>query len=310
MIGEKIGRPGPPASSQTNHLLGYPPEARLLILNADDFGMCQSINQAIMNTLQAGVVRSTSLMVPCPWALHAMRFLQDHPEISFAIHLTAIWDADDYTWGPLTCREQVPALVDQGGRFHTMNSFPARLDQAALAQLEVEFRAQIEVVLATGLQPTHLDWHSLRLDRYPPVYDLLLGLARKSGLALRITGDVMRQKVRRLGLPCNDHDLLDSFSLDPVHKAARYAQLLHDLPTGLSEWAVHPGLDTPELLALEPDGNHVRQADYDFWTSPQAKELVQQEGIILLDYRALQVIWAKGWGHLPDPPVQAHATYD
>ena len=119
----------------TNHLLGYPPEARLLMLNADDFGMCHAINQAIIHTLQAGLVRSTSLMVPCPWARHAMRFLQDHPEIPFAIHLTAICDADDTTWGPLTCREKVPALVDQAGCFHTMQSFPTRLDGAGLAQL-------------------------------------------------------------------------------------------------------------------------------------------------------------------------------
>jgi hypothetical protein len=120
------------------------------------------------------------------------------------------------------------------------------------------------------------------------VYDLLLGLAREYGLALRITGEVMRLKVRRLGLPCNDHDLLDSFSLDPATKTARYAQLLHELPAGLSEWAVHPGIDNAELLALEPDGNHVRQTDHDFWNSHLAKEIVQQEGIILLDYRALQ----------------------
>ena len=261
------------------------------MLNADDFGMCHAINQAIIHTLQAGLVRSTSLMVPCPWARHAMRFLQDHPEIPFAIHLTAICDADAYAWGPLTCREKVPALVDQAGCFHTMQSFPTRLDGAGLAQLEVEFRAQIEAVLSAGLRPTHLDWHSLRLDRYPQVYDLLLGLARESGLALRVTGDEMRRKVHRLGLPCNDHDLLDSFTLEPATKTARYAQLLHTLPAGLSEWAIHPGLDHPELLALEPDGNHVRQTDYDFWTSPLAKELVRQEGILLLDYRALQGAW-------------------
>ena len=87
-------------------LLGYPADARLLILNADDFGMCHSVNEAIISTLEAGVVRSTSLMTPCPWALQAMEFLRLHPEVSFGIHLTAIWDADSYTWGPLTCREK------------------------------------------------------------------------------------------------------------------------------------------------------------------------------------------------------------
>jgi chitin disaccharide deacetylase len=60
---------------QTNHLLGYPVDARLLIINADDFGMCHAINEAIFRALKQGVLGSTTLMVPCPWALHAMHFL-------------------------------------------------------------------------------------------------------------------------------------------------------------------------------------------------------------------------------------------
>jgi predicted glycoside hydrolase/deacetylase ChbG (UPF0249 family) len=53
-------------SSQTNRLLGYPDDARLLIINADDFGMCHAVNSAIIQTLAEGIVRSTTLMVPCP----------------------------------------------------------------------------------------------------------------------------------------------------------------------------------------------------------------------------------------------------
>ena len=277
--------------NQTNRLLGYPVDARLLIINADDFGMCNSINEAIFRTLKEGVVHSTSLMVPCPWALHAMRFLADHPEIPFGVHLTVIWDADDYTWGPVTCKERVPYLVDQAGNFHSMERFPTLLDQSGLDQLEVEFRAQIEVVLAARLKPAHLDWHSLRIDGRADIFDLMLRLAKEYGLAFRVTGQPFIQKVQSQGLPTSDYDLLDSFTLDPINKSTRYAQLLHELPSGLSEWAVHPGLDNSELLALEPDGNHVRQTDFDFWTSQQAKDIVKQEGIILLDYRALQVVW-------------------
>ena len=93
------------------------------------------------------------------------------------------------------------------------------------------------------------------------------------------------------GICHNDYGFLDSYSLDPVTKAALHAKLLHALPVGLSEWAVHPGLDNSELLAIEPAGNHIRQTDFDFLTSQQAKDIVQEEGIILLDYRALQAVW-------------------
>ena len=150
--------------------------------------------------------------------LQAMNFLRDHPHTPCGVHLTAIWDADDYTWGPVTCREKVPVLVDQAGCFHGMGSFPATLDQVGLDQLEVEFRAQIEVVLRSGLKPAHLDWHSLRLDRRADIYALMLRLAKEYGLALRVTGKAMRQKVHHQGLPCSDYDLLDSFSLDQPRK--------------------------------------------------------------------------------------------
>lgn len=58
-------------SARTNSLLGYP-DARLLFVNADDFGMCHAINEAIVRSLEEGIVGSCSLMVPCPWALHSL----------------------------------------------------------------------------------------------------------------------------------------------------------------------------------------------------------------------------------------------
>jgi chitin disaccharide deacetylase len=276
---------------QTNRLLGYPAEARLLIINADDFGMCNSTNQAIMGTLNAGVVRSTTLMAPCPWARFAMRFLADHPEIPFGVHLTAICDGEYYKWQPVTSRERVATLVDKSGYFYTFEHMQEYLAQVNLNELELEFRAQIEVVLANGLKPDHLDWHSLRISGRPDIFDVMARLAKEYGLGLRVYGRTSIEKLQSQGLPTNDFDFLDSYMLDPLTKSARYAQLLHELPAGLSEWAVHPGLDNAELMAIEPDSRHFRQADFDFFTSQEAQELVKKEGITLLDYRALQAVW-------------------
>jgi predicted glycoside hydrolase/deacetylase ChbG (UPF0249 family) len=278
-------------NGQTNQLLGYPADARLLIVNADDFGMCHAVNEAIIGVLKKGVVRSTTLMVPCPWALHAMHFLADHPEIPFGVHLTVISDWVDYRWGPVTPREKVPSLINKAGYFYDFEHMPEFLAQVSLDQLEMEFRKQIEVVLAAGLEPAHLDWHALRIGARPDIFDVMLRLAREYGLALRVAGRSWIEKLQGRGFPTNDYDFLDSYLLDPVTKAAHYAELLRELPVGLSEWAVHPGLDNPELLAIEPDGNHIRQTDFDFLTSQQAKDIVREEGIILLDYRALQAVW-------------------
>lgn len=279
--------------SQTNRLLGYPVDARLLIINADDFGMCHAINEAIFRTLKEGVLRSTTLMVPCAWALHAMHFLADHPEFPFGIHLTAIGDGDDYRWRPVTSREKVPSLVDNAGYFYSFEHMSEFLSQVRLDQLEAEFRAQIEVVLAAKLKPTHLDWHSLRISGRADILELMFRLAKEYGLALRVIGRSLIEKLQSQGFPTSDFDFLDSSSLDPVTKSARYAQLLHELPLGLTEWAVHPGLDNSELLAMEPDGNHFRQTDFDFLMSQEAKDIVKKEAIILLDYRALQEVWIR-----------------
>ena len=275
----------------TNSLLGYPADARLLIINADDFGMCHAVNEAITRALKKGVLRSTTLMVTCPWATHAMHFLADHPEIPFGVHLTVISEWVETRWGPVTSREKVKSLIDKEGYFYNFEHMPEFLAQVRLDQLELEFRAQIEMVLAAGLKPTHLDWHCLRIGGRVDIFDVMLRLAREYGLALRVAGRSWIEKVQSQGFPSNDYDFLDSYLLDPVDKSACYEQMLRELPAGLSEWAVHPGLDNAELLAIEPNGKHIRQTDYDFLVSQDTTDIVKEEGIILLDYRALQRVW-------------------
>lgn len=276
--------------SQTNKLLGYPDDARLLIINADDFGMCHAINEAIFRTLKDGVVHSTTLMVPCPWAMHALNLLKQNPDIAFGVHLTVICETTNYAWGPLTAKDKVPSLVAESGYFYNSERMGEFLAQADLDEVEMEFRAQLERVLAAGLKPTHLDWHCLHNGGRADIFDMTFGLAKEYGLALRVAGQPFDEKMQRLGLPVNDYDLLDSYKLNTVDKSAQYAQMLRELPVGLTEWAVHPGLDTPEMQALEPEAP-VRPTDYAFCMSPEAREIIQQEGIILLNYKPLQEVW-------------------
>ncbi len=279
-----------PNKSVTNSLLGYPADARLLIINADDFGMCHAINAAIVQTLTAGVVRSTTLMVPCPWALHALQFLRDHPEIAFGVHLTVISDPVHYAWGPLTARDKVPSLINEAGSFYNFERMAEFLAQANLDELEVEFRAQIEAVLAARLTPTHLDWHCLHSGGRADIFDMTLGLAKEYGLAVRVAQRPLNEQLQRQGLPTIDDDLMDSFRVDTVGKSARYAQMLRGLPVDLSEWAVHPGLGIAESQSIDA-GWSVRRADYDFLMSVEARELIRHEGIIVLSYKPLQEVW-------------------
>src|SRR5712692_3604710 len=282
-------------SSQTSSLLGYPDDARLLIINADDFGRSHASNEATLRTLKEGVVSSTSLMVPCPWALHAMHLLSDHPDLSFGVHLTVICDLVHYRWGPLTSREKVPSLIDKTGFFYPVEHIPEFLTQAKLSELEVEFRTQIEAVLAASLKPTHLDWHCLQNGGRADIFELTIKLAEEYGLAVRVfnrsTGEALQQR----GLPTNDHDVLDSYRLDIVEKSAWYARALRELPSGLSEWAVHPALGTPEMQAIEPESWQVRPTDLAFLISQEARSIIEQEEIVLLSYKPLQRVWQERW---------------
>lgn len=98
-----------------------------------------------------GVVTSTTLMVPCPRALHAPgapgESLRDTPG-----------DVPLYRRGPLAVRESVPSLLDEAGFFYSNERIPALLTRASLSDVEREFRAQIEIVLAASLTLTYLDW--------------------------------------------------------------------------------------------------------------------------------------------------------
>jgi predicted glycoside hydrolase/deacetylase ChbG (UPF0249 family) len=278
----------------STRLLGYPDDARLLIINADDLGMCHSINEAIFRSLKEGVVQSTSLMVPCPWALHAMNWLRENPDISFSVHLTLICDTKNYAWGPLAPKHSVPSLVDESGRyFYSLERMDEFLAQANADEVELEFRAQLETVLAAGLKPTHLDWHCLRNGGRDDIFEMTFRLAQEHGLAVRVYGEPWIEDLQSRGFPTNDHYLLDSFSMDGTNKTARYLQLLRDLPEGLNEWAVHPGLATPEMIAIKTGGAEVRQPDFDFVMSPEARAVIEQEGIILLGYRPMQAAWQR-----------------
>ncbi len=276
---------------RSNELLGYPVDARLLIINADDFGMSHAVNAAILRTLTDGVVRSTTLMAPCPWARHATRLLRDHPDIACGVHLTVVAEFADYRWGPLTPRDRVPSLLDETGFFYNNDRQAELLARARLDELEVEFRAQIEAVRAAVPRPTHLDWHCLRDGGRPDVFDLTVGLAREYGLALRVFDPTWSDRLQRQGLPTVDHGVVDSTRLATAGKTARYVRMLRELPAGLSEWAVHPGPGTAEARAIDSWWAK-RAADTRFLVSREAREMVAAEGIVLLDYGPLQAVWA------------------
>ncbi len=280
---------------RSSELLGFAPDARVLIVNSDDLGMYHAVNTAVLRSIEEGIAASCSLMVPCPAAPHAMRLLRERPGIGFGVHLTLVRDTAESRWGPMTERGKVTSLLDPAGEFLTGDQVPELLAQARIEEVELEFRAQIDAVLDAGLSPTHLDWHCLADGGRQDIFDLTAALAGEHGLAVRVWLEPARRASRLRGLPVTDNPFLDSFSLGPLgdeDKAARYAELLRALPPGLSEWAVHPGLDDEESRAVDPGGWAVRRGDHAFLTSPWARELLRAERITVIGYQPLRQAWS------------------
>jgi chitin disaccharide deacetylase len=194
-------------------------------------------------------------------------------------------------WGPILGPTELRSLVDESGYFYPLSQVEEFVNQVDLAELEREYRAQIERVFAAGVQPTHLDSHCGIHIRREAIFAMTVSLAQEYGLALRVYDHPFIEQLQHRGYPTNDHPVMDSYDLATVGKSAQYAAMLRALPIGLSEWAVHPGLESAELEAIEPQSWQVRQTDYEFVMSTEAQAIVQEEGIILVDYTAVQALW-------------------
>ena len=108
----------------------------------------------------------------------AIDLLRANPDISFAVHLSVIRDIPGYDWGPLAPKDQVPSLLAEDGKLYTTERMAEMLERARLDELEIEFRAQIAAVLASGLRPTHLDGHCLHSGGRADIFAMTMALGR------------------------------------------------------------------------------------------------------------------------------------
>jgi hypothetical protein len=297
-----------------NERLGYAPDARLLIVNADDFGMCRSANAAITQLLTEGAICSATVMMPCPWAKDAVEWSVRHPEADVGVHLTFTSEWARYKWGPVSRSRPVPSLTTQEGYFP-----PDCLTfekQAEDEQVREEILAQIGLARMMGLQPTHLDNHmgslyGLETGRHFLTIALEIGAAQ--GLPFRLPRRVPRDReanpalaeaAERLGALADKLGVLiidDLVSLPyGVREGETYADykremiaLLRGLRPGLSELILHPALVTDELKAIQPHWAK-RGWDFELFRDPDVRKELQEEGIRLVNWRQLQQAQRQG----------------
>jgi chitin disaccharide deacetylase len=108
-----------PAARPLQVQLGYPAEAKLLILNADDLAVSHSEDIATFAAPEDKFVTSATAMVPCPWFTEVAAYAKAHPGIDLGLHLTLTSEWRSYRWGPVSPRTLVSSLVGPDGYFYS-----------------------------------------------------------------------------------------------------------------------------------------------------------------------------------------------
>lgn len=271
--------PGPSLAER----LGYGPDARLLIVNCDDLGSSASANRAIGDVLDRGAATSATLMVPCPWALDGVERAKGG---GIGVHLTLTCEYPAYRWRALTGAR---SLHDGTGYMRATTW--AVWDDADLADVRAECRAQIDQALAWGVDVTHLDTHMGVMQLEPRYYGVFLELAAEYRLPIRmigaraeeLAGFPARAQAEAAGVIGPDH-LIDLWK----RPRGTLAQRLADLRPGVTELFLHPVEDGPELRAYDRTEADIRAGDHSEMTGPDFPRLVAASGATLIGYRALR----------------------
>jgi chitin disaccharide deacetylase len=273
--------------------LGYPADAKLLILHADDLGVAHSVNAASLEALDRGAISSASIMMNTPWVSEVAAYARAHPDADLGLHLVLTSEWETYRWGPVASRERVPTLFD------STSTLPRDVEtvvrRAAPAEVERELRAQVELARALGIRPTHLDSHMGALFATPELFAAYARVARDHGLPF-LAAPAMGAEPLLATL--TDRDVVLDALIQAGPQVPRegwkqfYLDAVRDLKPGLTEIIVHLGRDDAELQAVmvnhDPWGSAWRQRDTDVLTSPEFKQALRENNVIVVRWRDIQ----------------------
>jgi predicted glycoside hydrolase/deacetylase ChbG (UPF0249 family) len=275
--------------------LGYPRDARLLLVTGDDVGFTHSANRASEMAMKHGFVTSGSVMVPCPWFQEIADLARREPGIDLGVHLTLTCECATFKWGPTLGAPRVPSLVDGHGTFPVTEA--EVLERANADEVEAELRNQIERAIEGGLRPTHLDSHMGVLFGRRDLFAVYRRLAKEYRMPIRNPRTWWFTEPFLIDDATPD-DLLLDLVISPGEQVASgtwsafYSEAVANVRPGVTEVVFHLGLDDEELRAayvgMEGWGPAWRQRDLDVALEPGWPQRIAAAGAVLIGWRDLQ----------------------
>ena len=223
---------------------------KTLVVNADDFGMSESVNRGILLAHAHGIVTRTSLMVRGGAAAAAVAAARQYPRLGIGLHIDlGEWRRRDGEW------YLADPVVDTDDRF------------AVAGEVTRQLRVFRDL---TGRDPAHVDSHQ-HVHRSEPVRSVALDLALALDVDLRDCGPA-----RYCGAFYGQGR--DGEPLPAAITAAALAGIVRELPDGLTELCCHPA-EEPEAGS---DYCDERPAELAALCDPSVRAAIEEAGVQLV----------------------------
>lgn len=282
--------------------LGWGPEDKVVIFHVDDVGMSRSSNLGTIASMEEGVATSCSIMMPCAWVSEYFHYLRDHPDTDTGLHLTLTSEWEEYRWGPLAGKTQVPGLVDNEGCM--WRDVKGAVLNASPDEIEIEIRAQIDRARTMGFEITHLDSHMGTVFE-PKFIDRYIKVGLEEQIPIMFMGghvqflrasnenlpvDMLRAVAERLwegGLPVLDDLHNDSYGWKREEKTEKFIEVVRTMKPGLLQVIIHAS-DPTDIFPTITDSGESRKGDLEGMIDPRLRAAIEEEGVILTTWRELK----------------------
>lgn len=276
--------------------LGYPENAKLIILHADDLGVSHSLNAASIATLEKGCVNSASIMVPCPWFLEIAEYAKNHRDADFGVHITLNSEWSNFKWAPVSEGQHVRSLIDKRGFMHA--SVDSAIQFAKASEVEHEMRNQVKRALEFGIDVTHLDAHMFTAMRSPEFLKSYIKIGREFRVPVFIPRDAQEHLKVNLESLITSKDVIFDHVVTIMPKQMQdnptdfYINSLKNLKPGLNYFIIHTANDDDEMRAVTKGavnwGSAWCQTEYDFFSTAQVCKILKENNVYLITWREIR----------------------